>query len=52
MMSSVRFDHPQEVHAAVGREVCVTDWVAIDQPRVDKFAESVVRRYLRTENAR
>jgi len=31
MMSSVRFDHPQEMHAAVGREVCVTDWVAIDR---------------------
>ena len=30
MTAAVRFGHPQEVHAAVGREVCVTDWVAID----------------------
>jgi acyl dehydratase len=40
MSPAVRFNNPQEVHAAVGREVCVTEWVAIDQSRIDKFAEA------------
>jgi len=40
MIGCVRFNDPREVHTAAGREVCVTDWVAIDQSRIDKFAEA------------
>jgi acyl dehydratase len=40
MTSTVRFENAREVHAATGREVCVTEWVAIDQRRIDQFAEA------------
>jgi hypothetical protein len=30
------------VRTAVGKEVCVTDWVTVDQQRIDKFAEAPV----------
>ena len=39
-MSDVLFRTPEEVRAATGREVCTTEWVAIDQPRIDRFAEA------------
>lgn len=29
-----------EVHAAAGQEVCVSDWVTIDQERIDTFARA------------
>jgi acyl dehydratase len=39
-MTTIRFADPAEVHAATGRELCVTDWVTIDQQRIDRFAEA------------
>jgi acyl dehydratase len=38
--TTIAFKNAQEVHAASGREVCVTDWMTIDQARIDKFAEA------------
>jgi acyl dehydratase len=40
MEKAVRFEKPSEVRTAVGKEVCVTDWVTVDQQRIDKFAEA------------
>ena len=34
------FAGPADVHAAVGQEVCVTDWLEITQARIDTFAEA------------
>lgn len=40
MEKAIRFEKPSEVRSAVGKEVCVTDWVTVDQQRIDKFAEA------------
>jgi acyl dehydratase len=40
MEKAIRFENPSEVHTAVGKEICVTDWVTVDQQRIDKFAEA------------
>src|SRR5262250_923397 len=40
MEKAIRFEKPHEVHTAVGKEICVTDWVTVDQQRIDKFAEA------------
>ena len=40
MEKAIRFEKPSEVHTAVGKEICVTDWVTVDQHRIDKFAEA------------
>jgi len=40
MGDNLHFESPAAVHAATGREVCVTDWVAVSQERIDKFAEA------------
>jgi acyl dehydratase len=40
MEKAIRFEKPSEVHTAVGKEICVTDWVTVDQLRIDKFAEA------------
>ena len=40
MEKAIRFEKPSEVRTAVGKEVCVTDWVTVDQQRIDKFAEA------------
>ena len=40
MEKAIRFEKPIEVRSAVGKEVCVTDWVTVDQQRIDKFAEA------------
>ncbi|MGB7783472.1 MAG: MaoC family dehydratase [Pseudolabrys sp.] len=40
MENAIRFEKPSEVRTAVGKEVCVTDWVTVDQQRIDKFAEA------------
>ena len=40
MEKAMRFEKPSEVRSAVGKEVCVTDWVRVDQQRIDKFAEA------------
>jgi acyl dehydratase len=34
------FDSPADVHRAVGQEVCATEWVLIDQERIDTFARA------------
>lgn len=36
----MRFADAHAVRAAAGREVCVTDWLSIDQRRIDTFAEA------------
>ena len=40
MQTALHFENSAAVHAAAGREVCVTDWLTIDQRRVDTFAEA------------
>ena len=39
-MHAVHFEDAAAVHAAVGREVCLTDWLAIGQDRIDRFAQA------------
>ena len=39
MEKAIRFEKPSDVRTAVGKEVCVTDWVTVDQQRIDTFAE-------------
>ena len=34
------FSTIEEIEAAVGEEIGTTDWVEIDQERVDKFADA------------
>ena len=34
------FPNAEAVHAAVGQELAVTDWVTIDQARIDGFAQA------------
>lgn len=40
MEHAIRFENPQQVQAAAGREVCVSDWALVDQHRIDTFAEA------------
>ena len=40
MQHAVRFDNAAQVHAATGREVCVSDWVVVDQARIHTFAQA------------
>ncbi len=40
MNAAIHFHSPAELRGAVGREVRVTDWLAIDQRRIDLFAEA------------
>ena len=40
MQHAIRFDSAAQVRAAAGREVCVSDWVSVDQHRIDTFAEA------------
>jgi hypothetical protein len=37
MEKAIRFEKPSEVRTAIGKEVCVTDWITVDQQRIDKF---------------
>lgn len=37
---TLTFPDAAAVHAATGREICVTDWLQIDQQRIDTFAEA------------
>lgn len=34
------FDHPRDLHGAVGRHLGDSDWLTIDQERVDRFADA------------
>lgn len=38
--ASLAFQDAAEVARAIGREVCVSDWVLIDQERIDTFARA------------
>jgi len=40
MVICIRFRDRAAMDGAVGTEVCVTDWVTIDQPRIDSFARA------------
>lgn len=40
MTTDLHFQQPADLRRAVGREVCTTDWLAIDQRRIDLFAEA------------
>ncbi len=40
MNTATLFRDIDDTRGAVGREVCVTDWLAIGQDRIDKFAEA------------
>lgn len=40
MTSATRFQDLDDVRSHVGREVCVTDWVTVDQKRIDLFAQA------------
>lgn len=35
-----RFEHLSELQARVGEELACSDWIEIDQPRIDRFAEA------------
>ena len=34
------YAHLKDLHAEVGREIAVSDWITIDQQRIDRFAEA------------
>ena len=40
MNTALHFRDTGDLRAAVGQEVCVTDWLAVGQDRIDKFAEA------------
>ena len=40
MTTALHFQQPAELRRTVGREVCTTDWLTIDQRRIDLFAEA------------
>jgi acyl dehydratase len=40
MEKALRFEKPNDVFAAVGHEICLSEWFSVDQPRIDKFAEA------------
>jgi acyl dehydratase len=40
MSTAVRFADAVGVHRATGQEICVSDWLLIDQARIDLFAQA------------
>ena len=40
MKNVVPFKSASEVHAAIGSQVCVSDWLLVNQDRIDKFAQA------------
>lgn len=40
MQNAARFEKPEELFAAVGRQIYLSDWVVVDQARIDKFADA------------
>ncbi|MDE2397040.1 MAG: MaoC family dehydratase [Burkholderiales bacterium] len=40
MSQALVFPDFAAVHAAVGQEVCVSDWLTVDQERIDTFAKA------------
>src|SRR5262249_1670461 len=40
VISATRFKDANDVRNYVGKEVCVTDWMGVDQRRIDLFAQA------------
>lgn len=40
MSTALRFLDAAEVHRATGQEVCASDWLLVDQARIDIFAQA------------
>ncbi|HET9976800.1 MAG TPA: MaoC family dehydratase [Burkholderiaceae bacterium] len=40
MSTALNFQQPADLRDAVGREVCTTHWLTIDQRRIDLFAQA------------
>jgi acyl dehydratase len=40
MENARRFENAEEVFAAVGHQICLTDWLSVDQARINKFADA------------
>ena len=40
MSTALRFNDAVAVHRAIGQEVCVSDWLLVDQTRIDLFAQA------------
>jgi acyl dehydratase len=40
MPHSLLFNAPKEIHAAVGQELLVTEWLEVTQARIDAFAQA------------
>ena len=40
MSTALRFSDAVAVHRAIGQEVCVSDWLLVDQTRIDLFAQA------------
>ena len=34
------FEHLAELQSLVGQEIALSDWITVDQPRIDRFAEA------------
>jgi acyl dehydratase len=39
-VAMTRYPHLQDLAALVGQEVAVSEWIAVDQPRIDLFAQA------------
>ncbi|HYF63541.1 MAG TPA: MaoC family dehydratase [Herpetosiphonaceae bacterium] len=49
----VNFAHPDELRGLVGQEVAVSDWLAIEQARIDQFAAATGdRQWIHTDPER
>jgi acyl dehydratase len=47
------FAHPEELRGLVGQEVAASDWLAIEQPRIDQFADATEdRQWIHTDPER
>ena len=40
MISAARFEDVDDVRRQVGKEVCLSDWVTVDQERINQFARA------------
>lgn len=40
MNTAICFNDPDHLRTHVGHEVCITDWLTVDQQRIDRFAEA------------
>jgi len=44
-MPGLRNDHAERLSARLGQELCVSDWIAISQSRIDEFARATGDHY-------